>query len=275
MKRFEGWMIFADVDGTLFQSPPMQLPQRNIEALRYFQQNGGHFTLATGRSVPNVRFVTQSVALNAPAVLANGTLVYDFETEQILQSAHLPALAYDMMCQVLEAFPGVGVKIVSGKEVWYYRYQGFCKWVAETHGIPGPERPIEPFGDVVNKLLLIGNEQELAEVRAFCQANWANHPTIDFVGSSRYIYEMLPKGYNKGSQVRQMIQSAGLDPNKVCAIGDFDNDREMLESVCHPFCPCGAPERIQNICQKVFGSAKEGILPEVIDYIEKQLIGRL
>ena len=50
MKIFEGCLLVSDLDGSFFGSGT-SLPQRNLDAVRYFMDNGGLFTIATGRSI--------------------------------------------------------------------------------------------------------------------------------------------------------------------------------------------------------------------------------
>ena len=51
MALFSDVLLTVDYDRTL-TAPDSSIPQRNIEAIRYFMENGGVFTVNTGRSVP-------------------------------------------------------------------------------------------------------------------------------------------------------------------------------------------------------------------------------
>lgn len=54
MKKFEGYLIVSDLDGT-FLGKQSRIVERNVEAVRYFTENGGLFTFATGRAFYNAR----------------------------------------------------------------------------------------------------------------------------------------------------------------------------------------------------------------------------
>jgi len=47
-KKFEGLMLVSDLDGTLLNSK-LEVSEENIKAVSYFVDNGGIFTIATGR----------------------------------------------------------------------------------------------------------------------------------------------------------------------------------------------------------------------------------
>ena len=49
MQKFKGILFCTDLDGTLLPTDGQEVSARNMEAIRYFQSEGGLFTLATGR----------------------------------------------------------------------------------------------------------------------------------------------------------------------------------------------------------------------------------
>ena len=48
MNRFSHIIIASDLDGTFLNDRSRPVP-RNLAAIRYFTEHGGHFTFATGR----------------------------------------------------------------------------------------------------------------------------------------------------------------------------------------------------------------------------------
>ena len=74
--RFDDVLITADYDYTLTAADGT-IPQRNIEAIRYFMENGGAFTVNTGRSLPMTTCFRDMVPVNAPLLLYNGSAAYD------------------------------------------------------------------------------------------------------------------------------------------------------------------------------------------------------
>ena len=46
--------------------------------------------------------------------------------------------------------------------------------------------------------------------------------------------DMMPKGVNKGKALLDVLSALGISPDRCLAIGDNDNDLEMLRSVGHP-----------------------------------------
>lgn len=77
MKRFDGVLLASDYDGTMYCGG--NVGQDNIDAIRYFEENGGRFTMATGRHGSFVMAQDFPVKVNAPVICVNGTMLYDHE----------------------------------------------------------------------------------------------------------------------------------------------------------------------------------------------------
>ena len=63
MGIFSDILLTVDYDRTL-TAPDSTIPRRNLEAIRYFMENGGIFTVNTGRSVPMTRAFRDVVPVN-------------------------------------------------------------------------------------------------------------------------------------------------------------------------------------------------------------------
>ena len=58
MGKFSDVLLTADYDRTL-TAPDSSIPERNLEAIRYFMENDGAFTVNTGRSVPMIAGISR------------------------------------------------------------------------------------------------------------------------------------------------------------------------------------------------------------------------
>lgn len=81
MGKFDGYLICSDVDGTFHMGDTIAV---NSKAVKYFTDNGGRFTFVTGRTVDYLRRPDLHDIINAPACLFNGSVVYDYQNEQLL-----------------------------------------------------------------------------------------------------------------------------------------------------------------------------------------------
>ena len=69
---FSDVLLTVDFDRTL-TGPDSVVPKRNVEAIEYFMENGGKFTVNTGRSLNTFGPQMKVVPTNAPLLLFNGS----------------------------------------------------------------------------------------------------------------------------------------------------------------------------------------------------------
>ena len=84
MGIFSEILLTVDFDRTM-TAPDSTVPERNLEAVRYFTENGGAFTLNTGRSIPMANRFLETIPVNVPFLLYNGSAAYDKETGKLIQ----------------------------------------------------------------------------------------------------------------------------------------------------------------------------------------------
>ena len=119
MLKFNKVLLASDFDNTLVYTqgalergediPPMSA--RNREAVEYFMQNGGYFSISTGRALPAFARYAQDLPCNAPCVIANGAAIYDFNKDCYVETAFLDADIYDHVDALLARFPGLCFEI--------------------------------------------------------------------------------------------------------------------------------------------------------------------
>ena len=72
---FSDILLAVDFDRTL-TGPDSKIPERNLEAIRYFMENGGAFTVNTGRTPATLHHHMDKLAYNAPLLMYNGSASY-------------------------------------------------------------------------------------------------------------------------------------------------------------------------------------------------------
>ena len=95
MGKFSGVFLYSDFDGTLSGDGKTVSPE-NLEAIRYFQREGGRFSMASGR--PACFFMNGGFGFvpNAPLISLGGTQVISDTDGSMLMDLPLPeeALAF-------------------------------------------------------------------------------------------------------------------------------------------------------------------------------------
>lgn len=103
MGKFTGYMIVTDYDGSFAEHG--EVSAENAAAVRYFQENGGLFTIASGRGPEFLFSRRASFVPNAPIVSINGTLISDPTDMHVLAEYPLDEAALDTLCTLTERAP--------------------------------------------------------------------------------------------------------------------------------------------------------------------------
>ena len=105
--KFENYLIVTDIDGTYLNHQSDPVP-KNTEAIRMFCENGGKFTFSSGRisaGLDKVLGYTDTLA-NVPALLCNGSYMYDIHTQQKEYINSLDAsFLMDALINLFQTFP--------------------------------------------------------------------------------------------------------------------------------------------------------------------------
>jgi len=91
------------------------------------------------------------------------------------------------------------------------------------------------------KVMFLGNPEEMKKFQTEYEDTIKER--YEGVLSQSYVYEVLPKGYNKGTGLKNLAEKLGIKQEEVMAIGDGNNDVEMLEYGMPPACGWGNSER--------------------------------
>lgn len=223
--KFQGFMLVCDMDGTLLNSK-FEVSEENVNALKYFVDNGGVFTIATGRMELGVRRYLKDLPVNAPVVLYNGALLYDFKDEKALWSQCLEGDISGVLEELLDEFPHLGIEIFQGGEVYFLREneetekhrikEGFAPQITSVGEIPKPWY----------KVILTTNPEKLPQVENYLKGK---DTAFRMVYSERQFLELLHKKASKGEALCELTKMTGITMDKVVSVGDNHNDMEMVK----------------------------------------------
>ena len=115
--KFEGYLLVADFDDTFCPEHGAPVPEENRRAAQYFMDEGGLFTIATGRDVRSYYSIREKFTVNAPLVLSNGAVIFDGESGESWYESFLPFSCRSDLIAARDAFPGTGVEVHRGADV--------------------------------------------------------------------------------------------------------------------------------------------------------------
>lgn len=111
-KRYEGCLICTDMDGTLLTTDK-RLSEENAEAIRYFQEQGGLFTVATGRYWDFVNDYKDVFVPNTCVISLNGCAISEYGTERIVHCTTMDKSCFDDAQMIFESCPQLTMLLVN------------------------------------------------------------------------------------------------------------------------------------------------------------------
>ncbi len=280
MGIFSDILLTSDYDRTL-TAPDSTVPQRNLEAIRYFMENGGAFTVNTGRSLAMAQVFRDKVPVNAPLLLFNGSAAYDLEKEDF-SFCHLIELDMQQTIRyALERFPDMIVEIQGAQahytftenEAWHnFNRQNNCpgRVVALGEDV-GPFIKMCIYGtpqDGTVNGLFHGTPEEIRrcdEVEQILRDTFGDKMTILRVAPR--IIDMHAPHVSKGQAARELQQKLGR--KILVCVGDERNDLSMMDGADYSFCPADAAikNQYENVCKCADGAVADVIykkIPEIL-----------
>ena len=262
-------LLITDMDGTFL--PASKKPSfKNLQAVEHFQKAGGKFSIATGRSLQASQQYFNDFTVNCPIIMCNGGMVYDIQKKKQIYDVYLPEKARDFTRKILKDNPDVGCEVLLLDGV-YVPQMSEMEWKhCEICKVDPILCNMDNIPDNWYKVLFTNIPDKLGNLIDYTEKSGFND--VDFVISAPQYYEMLPQNISKGSALEHMRKICGMEDYTFVAVGDFNNDIEMIRYADVGVCPSNSSKDVKAAADIVLDvSCEEDAVAEVIDYISTQL----
>ncbi|MBE6693214.1 MAG: hypothetical protein E7589_00410 [Ruminococcaceae bacterium] len=275
--RLDNILFVSDLDGS-FLGKYSRIVPRNIEAIEKFKADGGLFTACTGRIHSRLEETIPypEKLFNAPAIMSNGACIYDFESSKSLRNILLPPKAtVEMMRFAHTVAPTVAARITTPdgllanpewsnsyveRDVQLYStervgFKPLCEWNFDN--------------SIWYKAVFRGEAEDIVQMRPALEEKFSD--VFHFTASSPQYFEVVPRGCSKADGLaflKKYCEEKYQKPFVTVALGDYDNDREVLEAADISFCPENANESIKAICDYTVCQNDDGAVAEAIEIID-------
>ena len=267
MGKFDHVLLVTDFDDTAYTSD-RTVPERNLRALAYFEEQGGHFTVATGRAHRTFAPYVHLLPINAPVILSNGSALYDFQTGEMLEQTFLPKESPEDLAQILEEFPSMAMEAYHGEDI----YAWHPNWITDFHMnkvgtfytvCPIPEMPV-PWTKAI-----LQDEYDTAQ-RAKRRLQELTGDRYEAIFSNRYYLEITEKGSNKGGMALRLAKRLGVSPADLYCAGDNENDIPLLEVAAMGFAPSDCAQIMRDWGPHLVCTCAEGVLADIIEILDQK-----
>lgn len=250
-------LLVSDLDGTLLDEE-MGLAPTLVEAFQRAAARGLPISLATGRMPAAADPYRDQLGITAPVIYYNGAVVRGGDGGPDLISLTLPRGVLG------RAWPVVAQAPVH--PIYYRDDRLYC--VERT---PAVRRYCEDEGLTVDvipdvteflglgafiKSLLIGHPRDLDIVREELTPIVAEHGRL--VRTRRDYLEIIPVAASKGAALARLAEHVRVPLARVVAVGDQENDLEMLRVAGLGVAMPDAPDAVRRAADRVAPPPAEG-----------------
>ena len=249
-------MVITDIDGTLVEDGSKTLPAELVDTIVKLLDGGIRFVAASGRSQISTERLFEPVRERIYYATCNGTLMGSYRKPLFAEGLDrklLEEILADVRT-VKDTVPfltGAGVMYADSDEEEVIRwlregYQEDITRVADMGAMP----------DEFVKLSVYDKKHRSGETfRSFCE-KWKGVVSLSTAGAMwRDIYK---RGVNKGTATRWYQNYFGVTPEETLALGDQQNDVEMLRAAYHSYAVGNAISEAKQAARYVADTCENG-----------------
>ena len=281
MGKFDGVLLASDFDNTLVYtkgaldaglSEIPQMCERNREALDYFTENGGYFAVSTGRAVPAFARYAPELPINVPCIIANGAGLYDFRTEQYVETAFLDEHTRKHIDMLLQRFPELPFESYhTDRRIHAMHPNRYI--VNHEHLTRAGIVTVEDFAEVdfpLVKMLFEDDHDKLDELRDYIRAqSWGADYELIYSGDN--LLEMTARGANKGEMALHLAARLGVKREDLYCIGDHSNDVSMALVSAIRFAPENAIDEVKALPGiRILSHCADGAVADAVEILDKK-----
>ncbi|MCI8955375.1 MAG: HAD-IIB family hydrolase [Eubacterium sp.] len=269
MGKFTGYLICTDCDGTLTYEPG-KVSDENAKAIKYFQEEGGLFTLATGRFPDHIDLFKDKIQINAPMVSLNGTLLYDVDNGGMINKWVLPTeQCYELLSYVKKSYDKLQDfwinGVLSDGTFGSISYNLF-EHSSEDNSL---KKALEKFPCEMLKMVIAGNAEVIIKLQADLKKKFGQRFRFDTSWPEGLEIQAIDSG--KGVAVEFMKSHLGTEIHTTIGVGDYENDITLLECADIGYAVDNAIDSVKKIADRITVSNREHALAAIINDLERRL----
>lgn len=262
-------LIATDLDGTLFYDRE-HIADRDRDALRRVRALGIPCAIATGRELDAVRPALDRLVLWDMfdyIIYSGGAGFFDIAKQEDVSAG---MLSVETLRTIYERYRDCGLSVVLVQDGKLFVSEATPMLEAEAKLL---HYPLVACGDLRrvmthphNKVILNGPAEVVDRVLPLAMAD--PDPAYEWHRSHDNYIDCYARNVNKGAALHALCARLGIDPARTLAIGDTENDLELLRAAGVSACPGDGSPAVQAVADYICCPAHEGAFA---DFCEQYL----
>lgn len=257
-------LISIDMDGTLLNDDK-EISYENLKSLKMAIENGVHIVIASGRTLKGIP--KELIDLGVRFVISsNGGIVYDLNKSEIVSREGIDSA---VACKIINDLDTYSSRVYCNYMGEHYFTKNSKKTFKEKFFIVDDNSFFENLGEYLidNNILpeKIGIVCDSSDVKDEIVLLQSKYPELTIVETSPYSVEMTNLNITKGSALSKIADYLNISSEEVMAIGDSNNDIEMLNYAKVSVAMENATESVKNVCKYFTSSNNDNGVSKAIN----------
>jgi Cof subfamily protein (haloacid dehalogenase superfamily) len=253
-------LVATDLDGTIVGSDG-EISDRTVAALAAIEDLGVPVVFVTGRPPRWMAQVAERTRHTGMAVCANGALIYDLHTEQVVDSFPLAIeVGLEVTRRLRSAMPEIAFAVETG-DGFAREERYLARWDAAL------ARDVDEIETIFDRpaAKLLARHEGLDPDRLLAAAREIAGELVEMTHSSTTgLLEISAAGVSKASALARLAERQGVEAADVVAFGDMPNDLPMLAWAGRAYgVRTGHPDVLAAVERLVDGPDDDGVAREL------------
>lgn len=261
-------LVASDVDGTLL-GLNARASRRTVDVVARIVAAGVPFVLVTGRPPRWIQPVVDEIGHAGLAVCANGAVLYDAATGEVLSTRTLDAMRlHDLADSLTAALPGCMFAAERIADPHAPAQQDFVAELGYAHPWPGPDHHEAPRDELLGRpavKLLVRHPDMTSEAMAAAVDGLVDDTLSVTFSTGNGLLEFAAAGVDKSTGLAAVADHYGVARADVIAFGDMPNDLEMLAWAGHGVAMGDGHPSVLEVADEVTAPVSEDGVPLVLE----------
>lgn len=250
MGKYDGILICSDFDETL--APKTRIPEINKKAIKHFQDNGGYFTLISGRHVNELPRILDGVVLNTYAGGCNGAVISKPDGSDVIFNQFISSDIKNDYLKLLRENKSLDFSTI---------FFDFARMVVNHDHFNNPQIESLVLSQNIYKVCLLTHrglgDETKKEIEAMVNGRYLITRAYD------NCIELQNHGVCKGVAARKIADKIGA--HTLVCIGDYENDISMVAEADIGYAVENACDSLKAVADRITVNATDGALAAIIE----------
>lgn len=252
-------IFVTDLDGTLLNDKK-EISNENKSALERLSKKNVQIVLASGRSVHSIKNIAKELNISKSIIALNGAVVLN-DQFKVVTSRPINDEMMEFLVNHLDFmnwtiyFSTLNVEYVLNPSFAISEYQKEMKSKQDIIRLIYQEK-------ILKVSIYYPDDEVIATIKQKIQ-----HPKISIFHSDRYFIEIVAEGVSKKAGLLEIVNLLDSNVEKIYAIGDQENDIELIKYADFSFGMANAVEKIKEIATIIVSDNNNNGVEQAVNYL--------